>query len=226
MVRIWREIVSAAVRQQGGFSVGASMPEDGPSCWALARDQYGAALPVQALAGPAQVAAAVAEGRISVGVVPYPVGDEPQPWWPLLTGDSAPRVVARLPAAQGFAPADGCSDGLALASILPEPSGEDRSLIAVETEKGTGRTPILAGFDAAGFTVRGTWTHPAKGDNPHDATLAEVDGFAMPDGPGLAELAEALGAAVSRISVIGAFAVPPVIAAPAQTPRDGGSGAS
>ncbi|MDX1485448.1 MAG: chorismate mutase [Alphaproteobacteria bacterium] len=209
VVRIFREIVSAAVRQQGPFSVAASMPEGGPSCWGLARDQYGAGLPIRPMAGPIQVVAAVAEGSVSVGVVPYPVSEEAQPWWPPLMAERAPRVVARLPAADGLAPAEGCEEGLALAMMVPEPSGDDRSLIGLETEEGLGRSRIGEAFATAGLNLRASWRRPAGGGYDHGGILAEVDGFVMTDGPAFAALQMALGAAVSRVSVIGAYAVPP-----------------
>lgn len=213
MVRIFREIVSAAVRQQGVFSVAASMPDTGPSCWALARDHYGAATPIKPMAGPAQVVAAVAAGTASVGIVPYPMSEEAPPWWPPLMAEGVPRVVARLPAAEGLAPADGCTEGLALAMMSPEPSGDDRSLVALETEKGLGRSRVRDGFDAAELTVRSTWSH-SVGEHDHPVGyLVEVDGFLAPESPALASLAVTLGEAAPRIVVIGAFAVPPRLGA-------------
>jgi len=209
VVRVFREIVSAAVRQQGVFSVAASMPDAGPSCWALARDQYGAATPITAMAGAPQVAAAVAAGTVSIGIVPTPASEESQPWWPPLMAEGAPRVVARLPAAEGLAPAHGCTEGFVLALMTPEPSGDDRSLVALEIEKGLGRSRVREGLEAAGFVIGLTWSHSAGERDGHDVTLAEVDGFVTPESPALAALDEALGEAVLRVSVIGAFAVPP-----------------
>lgn len=224
VVRIFREIVSAAVRQQGVFSVAASMPDGGPSCWALARDQYGAATPIKPMAGPAQVAAAVADGTVSVGIVPTPMNEEGQPWWPPLMAEGTPRVVARLPAALGLAPADGCTEGLALALMAPEPSGDDRTLVALETESGLAGSRVRDGFDAAGFTVRATWSHGAGEGGLPVCHLTEVDGFFTPENTALAALAEALGEAAPRIAVIGAFAVPPRAAPvpPSGAPPPGG----
>ena len=215
VVRIWREIVSAAVRQQGPFSVAVSVPDGGPSCWALARDQYGAATPITSTAGPAQVVAAVADQRVTVGVVPYPASEEAEPWWPPLMADNAPRVIASLPAAEGLAPTDGCAQGLALALMAPEPSGDDRSLIAFETESGVGRSRLRDALVEAGFVVRSTWFKQSIGPESHDGFLAEVDGFVLDDGPGLAALQLDVSTGVTRVAVIGAFAVPPQVGAKA-----------
>ncbi len=209
VTRIWREIVSAAVRQQGPFTVGASMPDDGASCWALARDHYGAAVPIVALPGPAQVAGAVAAGSVTVGVVPYPVSEDPEPWWTRLLSDSAPRIIAQLPAAEGLAPALGCIKGMALAMMAPEPSGEDRSLIALESNDGLGRGRLREVLERLGLPVRATWSHAWAGREASGGTLAEVEGFLPGDGPVLGELKSILGAEVLRVAVIGAYAVPP-----------------
>ncbi|MCZ6885095.1 MAG: chorismate mutase [Alphaproteobacteria bacterium] len=230
VVRIWREIVSAAVRQQGPFSVGASVPAnvpanvpgEAPSCWALARDQYGAATPIMSIAGPAQVVAAVADQRVTVGVLPYPASEEVEPWWPPLMVDDAPRVIAHLPAAEGLVPADGCARGLALALMAPEPSGEDRSLIALETETGIGRSRLRDALVEAGFVVRSTWFKESIGPDSHDGFLAEVDGFVLIDDPRLAAVQLEVSTGVTRLIVIGAFAVPPHVGEnPGTDPGDG-----
>jgi len=208
LVRIVREIVSAAVRQQSAFSVAASMPDAGTSCWALARDQYGAATPIIPMAAAPQVAAAVADGSASIGIVPTPVSEEMQPWWPPLMAENAPRVVARLPIAEGLAPTHGCTEGFVLALMAPEPSGDDRSLIALEIEKGLGRSRVHDGLKAAGFIIGSTWSHSVGERDHHDGTLAEVDGFVTPESPALAALDEALGDVLLRVTVIGAFGVP------------------
>ncbi len=211
VVRIFREIISDAVRQQGIFTVAASMPDAGPSCWALARDQYGAGGVILPMAGPAQVAAAVADGAAGVGVVPIPMSEEAQPWWPPLMADGAPRVVARLPAATGLAPADGCTEGFVLALMAPEPSGDDRSLIAFEIEKGLGRSRVHGGLKEAGFAVRSSWSLSVGEGDLQESYLVEVDGFVEPRSPALVGLSEMLGTDIARIAVIGAFAVPPSI---------------
>ena len=109
----------------------------------------------------------------------------------------------------GLAPADGCTEGLALALMIPEPSGDDRTLVALECESGLARSRFRGALDAAGFTVRATWSHSVGERDLPVGYLAEVDGFVTPESPALAVLAAALGEAAPRMAVIGAFAVPP-----------------
>jgi chorismate mutase/prephenate dehydratase len=204
LIRIWREIMSAALRQQGDFSVVVSAPEGAPSCWALARGQYGAATRMSDAPGPSQAISVVAAGQHSVAIVPYPGVEEPDPWWARLMGESAPRVVARLPVTDGLAPEAGCADGLAIAAMTPEPSGDDNSLIAIETTESLSRAAIARAFTAAGLEVSFTASKGAGG-RMH---LADVAGFVAPSDTSLDKLVEALGDTVHEVTAIGAYAVP------------------
>lgn len=208
ITHIWREIVSAAVRQQGAFSVAASMPDDGPSCWALTRDHFGTSAPITALAGPAQVVGAVVHGEVTAGVVPYPASDDPEPWWTRLMSDAAPRVIAHLPAAIGLSPAQGCPQGLVLAMMAPDPSGDDRTLIAFESVGGLGRSRLRGILEARGLPVCATWSHRWVGPEQNEAILAEVAAFVPADADVLTHLAEDCGEGFLRLVVIGAYAAP------------------
>ena len=218
VTRIWREIVSAAVRQQGAFSVAASMPEGGSSCWVLTRDHFGASAPITALAGPAQVVGALVHGQVVAGVVPYPDSDEPEPWWTRLMSDAAPRVVAHVPAATGLSPSVGCPQGLVLAKMAPEPSGEDRTLIAFECAGGLGRTRLRDLLEARSLPVCVTWSHRWAGPDQNEAVLAEVDTFVAADASVLPDLAADCGEGFLRLAVIGAYATPSHL-----MPRQGGA---
>ncbi len=216
LVRIWREIMSAALRLQGPFSVAVSVPEAGPSCWSLARGHYGVATPMTVAAGPAQAIAAVAAGQADVAIVPFPAAEEPDPWWArLMTGGAAvPRVVARLPVARGLEPAVGAPEGLAVAAMAPEPSGDDSSLIANETEAPTSRTAIAAAVADGGFAVRFAGGAGA-GSRLH---LVEVDGFVTEAAPAFAALRRGLGAGAREIVAVGAYAVPLALGAGGESP--------
>ncbi|MFM2128578.1 MAG: hypothetical protein RL477_124, partial [Pseudomonadota bacterium] len=87
LVRIWREIMSAALRVQGRFSVAVSAPEAGPTCWGLARGQYGINTPMAGAPGPAQAVAQVAAGKAHVAIVPFPAVEDRDPWWVRLMTD-------------------------------------------------------------------------------------------------------------------------------------------
>lgn len=204
LVRIWREIMSSALRVQGSFSVAVSAPDGGLSCWGLARTQYGINTTMTGVAGPAQAIAQVASGKADVAIVPFPAVEDRDPWWARLMADGAPRVVARLPVAEGLSPRGGAAEGLAIAVMAPESSGEDRSLIAMETVESLSRAALSRAFETAKLTVRFS-AGRGGGGTTH---LAEVDGFIAADDPALGRLRAALGDSVRDVVVIGAYAVP------------------
>ena len=81
LVRMWRELLAATVRQQGSFAVAVYVPPDMPGFWDLARDHYGSQTPMQAYGSTAQVIGAVTDGQAAVGVLPMPQEGEADPWW-------------------------------------------------------------------------------------------------------------------------------------------------
>jgi chorismate mutase-like protein len=206
LVRLWREIMSSLLRLQGPFSVAVLSAGDDapPGLWDLARDYYGATTPMIACHGASQVMREVSEGRATVGVLPFPEQDETAPWWPMLigAGPDEPRVFARLPFYETAAER-GALSAVAIACVAPEPTGEDRSLLAIETTEelsrarlngaliGAGLVPVVIVDEARGGVVR---------------YLAEVDDFVATTDPRLSQLAAALGAARTRIVTVGAYA--------------------
>ena len=51
--------------------------------------------------------------------------------------------------------------------MSPEPSGEDRSLVALEIEKSLGRSRVHDALEAVGFKIGSTWSHTAGERDRH-----------------------------------------------------------
>src|SRR5258707_10721368 len=143
--RMWREMMSAfSLMQTPGLKIAICRPVDQPGYWDLARDHFGCQIPLVANDTPAQVLAAVRSSTTTLGVVPAPIETDVAPWFPLLAaGDpTLPNVVARLPfLTMPNARARGIS-ALVLAPLQPEQSGDDRSLLAIESGAGLTRNRI------------------------------------------------------------------------------------
>ncbi len=127
LVRLWCELLGGTVAMQAELTI--AVAEGG---WDLARDYFGAFVPLLATA-PDDVVLAVTEGRAALGVLPVPADDETDPWWLKLAAapDAGPRVILRLPfGALGNADPM-CDDAFVVASFEPERSGDDCTLLAV-----------------------------------------------------------------------------------------------
>jgi chorismate mutase-like protein len=204
VVRIWRELMSAALALQGPFAVAV---HSAPGCRELARDHFGALTPLLPHDSGWQVLRAVAEGEATVGVLPLPTLDEPDPWWRHLLGKDAkaPRIVARLPFA-GLPPR-GDAEAFAVARGPAEPSGRDRSLIAIESAPQTSVSTLAGVLRAGGLEpVRSlAWRDPQPG--AAWLHLVELDGFVAPDDVRLGRLGQG-GEMLRRLWPVGGYAVP------------------
>ena len=206
MVRMWRELLGAAVRSEGPFAVGAYVPSDGPGVWDISRDHYGSQTPMTVFQSTLQVIRAVTDRRVAVGVLPMPRDDDSDPWWVhLLSPDiEVPRVVARLPfGPRGNARFDG--DALAIGYSPLRSSGNDRTLLATENAVEISQGRFSAVFAALGLTCRFIFSY---GESFAANTLIEVEGFVTLDDPRLEKLRERLGPDLFRLFALGSYAVP------------------
>lgn len=205
LVRMWREMLAATVRLQSPFSVAVFAPADQPGFWDLARDHYGSNTPMSAYDTVGEVICAVADGTGSVGVLPLPKPEEPDPWWPhLLSADgSALRVVARLPfGARGNVRTD--TDALAIGCGGPEESGLDRTLLGAEFSAAISLPRISDTLATAGLAC----TSLACDSGGKAVHLIEVEGFVPISDRRLDAFRLHLSAGLERLLPLGGYAVP------------------
>src|SRR3954447_9819282 len=206
LVRMWRELLAATTREQAPLAVAACVPPDRPELWDLARDHFGSTAPIQRTASGSQAVRLLADGAADLAVMPLPAEDEP--WWVGLLDTSVRplRVVARLP----FGPTDprleSCG-ALVVGAIEPEASGDDLTLLAMETPPQVGRGRLLDLLAGAGLMPRWLATR-RQGEMELAIHLIELDGFLA---PGDQRLADALAAGrehVLRSLWLGGYARP------------------
>lgn len=217
LVRMWREMLAATVRQQGPFSVAVLAPPEMPGLWDLARDHYGSGTPMWVHLQADLVIRAVGEGEAAVGVLPMPSAGDPDPWWRhLLSRDErTPRIVARLPfGPRGNARGDG--DALAIGFAAPQQTGADRTLFAVETAPEVGRARVLAALSERRLVCTLFATCEETGGA---LALIEIDDFVPPQDSRLDGFAESLGRSLHRLLPLGGYAAP--LAAAALDPAKG-----
>lgn len=222
LLRMWREMLAATVRQQSPFTVAVFIPEvqevEAGGLWDLARDHYGSSAPISAHRSASRVIRAVGEGEATVGVLPMPSPGDPEPWWrSLLSADEkTPRVITRLPFGPRGNARNGGIDALVIGFAAPQETGADRTLLAVETAPDISRTRILALLAQRHLAC----TLLAACEEARGAlALIELDGFvALPD-PRLDGFAALLGPSLHRLMPLGGYAVP--LAAEVRDPAKG-----
>jgi len=208
LVRLWREILGGAVAIQGKFAVAVTAPDGAPGLWDLARDHFGSHLSMLPLRSPAEVVSAVGEGRAAVGIVPVPSDDERAPWWPSLVnvGPNGPRVLARLPFAAGSNARRGKDDAFVIGFGTPDASGDDVTLLLIETEGPVSRAKLGAAFEKTGPRMNflaGAAPEPGRALN-----LVELDDLVLPDDARVATATTQLGGSVKSVRLFGTYPRP------------------
>ncbi len=204
--RLWRELFAATTAMQGPYVVAVCETQPGGGFAAAAREHFGALTPLRVHRTPAQALAEVSSGSATVAVLPMPVEDEPQSsaWWTALLQHDEPRihVVARLPFWAPRAEGAPAVRALVVASVPPDASARDRSLIGLELPGEMSRARLTAALAGAGLSLGGSILRR----DPHDPmalALIDVEGLVADDDPRLAMLA-----ASRRPVVLGSYAVP------------------
>ena len=201
LIRMWREMISVFAAMQGPFHVVACAEEGDQGCWDLARDHFGSHDKMSTLATPREVVARVSSDEAAIGVVPVPAEDG-DAWWRTMGGAVAPRIVARLPFIEGSNARTGGVGAYALAKRDFDPTGDDRSLLVVETETELSRAGLRSLLTNAGLTPQLIVTDRRDGA----AHLIEVDGFVQAEDEPVRKLADL--EEVRSVLAIGAYGVP------------------
>jgi len=201
LIRMWREMISVFAAMQGPFHVVACAEEGDQGCWDLARDHFGSHDKMSTLATPREVVARVSSDEAAIGVVPVPAEDG-DAWWRTMGGAVAPRIVARLPFIEGSNARTGGVGAYALAKLDFDPTGDDRSLLVVETETELSRAGLRSLLTNSGLTPQLIMTDRRDGA----AHLIEVDGFIQAEDEPVRKLADL--EEVRSVLAIGAYGVP------------------
>ena len=203
IVRMWREMISALLQVEGPFVVAVQAPKGETALWDLARDHYGSRVQITPVPAGADVLTAIARGKATVGILPLPRLGERSPWWPDLMskGDSVPHVMGRLPFGDIGNVRDPKAEAMVIGRAPNEPTGDDRSWIALGLKAPRSRRAVLAAAKALQPDAEICLDRGGKGQD----WLLDVAGFAGEIEAAVAEVAQALGA---DARVLGSYAVP------------------
>lgn len=208
IARIWREMIGAFGQLQNPLKVLVHAPSKSVGYWDLARNHFGSIASMSMHISAERVLTEVANTKSAIGILTEPEEDEPRPWWPhfVLGAGAGVQVIARLPF---FASATGQFEDLSALVVAPfaaEPSGDDVSLIIVETSELSrawlnGR---LAEVGLDGRIVAGCGGE----DGTQRLRLVQIKGFLAKTDPRLAALQQKSDGAVQRVALLGAYATP------------------
>ncbi len=107
IVRVWREILSGMTSMQGPYALSVCDTDPASGLTALAREHFGALIPLRAYRTAAQAIGEVSAGLATAAVLPMPADDElpAAAWWTALLQRDDPRIhVAASLRTHGAAP--------------------------------------------------------------------------------------------------------------------------
>ena len=211
LARLWREMINAATFMQGPLSVAVSAPAKSVGYWDLARNHFGSSTPMSLHRSPMVVVRRVISEAGAVGVVPLPQEDEEEAWWLALAtaapGEVTPKIIWRLPFYTSPSGAYEEFGAMAIGCIEPEDSGQDVTVLALDTDLDLSRARLLECLKNNGTEGRILTAHEDQ-QLDRQLLLVEVDGFLRNDDARLGELAQRLGESLRRIKILGAYPVP------------------
>lgn len=207
LIRVWCEILAAAAGEQGRLHVYAG----GESVLYrdLARTYFGSLTPMIGYGSATAVVQSCSDEPLARGVVPLAdIGEAGSVWWAHLApaGHPGARVVARLP----FLADDGGDppfpESFAIAALEQEPTGDDTTLLLLETQGEMSRTRLQTFLQQAGFDAT-ILAAGAPADGVCHLLLANK-GFVGQDDPRFRAFVEKEGDTVLRAAPVGGYANP------------------
>ncbi len=161
LVRMWREMVCALLPLQGTFSVVVGGSQAGLRD--TARDFYGSCTLMSETGDAVTAMNRVAQGRDRLAVIPAADRDALQ----RLAGQgrTALHIVALLPFVPPAPESGSRCEAFVLSATAPEPSGDDRTVIAVPDESGDAVITTLDGWH--------------QGDDERRITLESLTGMVL-----------------------------------------------
>lgn len=218
VARIWRELVGAVSLVQTNLKAAVTVPDNsrGLLYWDMAKDYFSSVLPMQKSETSLSAIAAVREGEATFAVVPWPENEEDKPWWSFLmseatdNADNPMRIMARLP----FGDRNSSNvmpdhQALVVGKVKFEPSGDDRSFLALDLDHAVSRTRIVDRSRELGMNPRSLYSMRTK-DNGNTLHLLEVDGYVAQNDERLSELLNKLEYPEGRCLCLGGYPTPPV----------------
>jgi len=208
VIRIWRELINGATALQGPFSVAVCAPERSVGYWDMARNHFGSSVPMTLHTSASVVLRMVDDDPGVIGLLPLPQNGEEEPWWPALASQmeyqTGPRVIWRLPFFSSPTGRFEQLEALVVAKLMPEPSGQDVTLVAIETDQNVSQARIVEQLGQCDFIPQPLAVQELT-QTGQRLQLSELVGFVAPDDRRLQAFCENLGNDLSRVAILGIY---------------------
>ncbi len=208
LVQIWRELLAGQVLVQSRCRIAMFEPQKGPTNQNIVRDHFGGSARISELTSSDQVVKAISQDEAEIGVVPVPSLTGGDHWWVDVANESKRQihVVAKLPFLRQQDGSAGTGEALLIAKILPEPSGDDITLLALTLSENSKTDRLLnlmnsKSIEARLLAMSSTTEYDSKG-----LYLVEIDTFIAGIDQIRSDLIDSKDSLIEKIVVVGAYA--------------------
>lgn len=204
IIRLWRELISACTNLQSPMTAAVFMPERGMGNLELTRDYFGAFTTLLPCKSVNLVLKELTQGEAELAVLS--LQDDQSCWWYALAQERrrAVAVFAKLPVT---GTADNGRIVFALGKVPFEASGDDRTLLVVETDGTVSLGTLDLVLKAGGIATNAIYDSFSP-DMTRKAYLFEVEGFLESDDARLAAVVKKEDGKITMTRVIGGFPTP------------------
>ncbi len=207
---IWRLIIGASTSVESQIKLSVYSAEGNNDFYWLGREYFGFFTPSTRQPQVKRVIGDVMDGKASVGILPMPRTSDNDYWWTSLmeSGKDRPQIFAQIPFIHPDTLSKDMNMALAIACITPEETGDDKSLIVMETDFNVSQNRLQTAFSTA--KIDASWIQIATLHPSSRHHLIEVKGFIInSEHKGMQSLLSALGSSVVlNINYLGAYAAP------------------
>lgn len=204
IIRLWREIIGACTALQAPMTVAVFMPERGMGNLELTRAYFGSTAALLPCKSVNLVLKELTQGEADFAVLS--LQDDQSCWWYALAQERrrAVAVFAKLPMSGA---ADNGRIVFALGKVPFESSGDDRTLLVVETDGSISLGTLDLVLKAGGIATNAIYDSFSP-DMTRKAYLFEVEGFLESDDARLAAVVKKEDGKITLTRVIGGFPTP------------------
>lgn len=207
-VHIWRHMINASLMTEGAMKISVYAPNGQADLYWLAREYFGAYTPIVKEPNARRIIGDVTSGKATIGVLPYPTGDDAAMWWPELmqSRDRTPTIFARLPYMETEPGGLSAASGLVVANVVLEEMQDCVTLLGMITDSQSSLHRLQEVFKQAALEVKWIAAEHQPGDLRFHLIEAQV--FVTREDAALKKVEAALDIAVDHLFVLGSYAKP------------------
>ncbi len=198
---LWRIIIAASLSLETSLNVSAFTSDAKQDVYWLAREYFGNFIPISKQSSTRRVVADVIDEKAEVGALPMPDHSTEGSWWLKLPEDV--NIFACVPF---IISGDTPPSVLLIARTEAEPTGDDITLISIETEQDVSQSRLKAIFDKHQTNIN--WLSVEKFPSGHRAHLIELKGYFKPQDEVLQSIRREIDSSLIALRHLGGYAVP------------------